>query len=866
MSKHTNILKLHAWLAILLLPLCCFGQTSQAPLTGRLEVRILDDQHLVLVAIYDQYLRNLVEQKYGDSLRGIVANSKIKDWSKEFQHTFALARVIAEQRPRISDLLQQYSAYQLSGQEINSGGYFLNSTRQSRLGLTPIGHPYLTHNADVAHFVFLTLSESLTAGQHQLSIPTGEKVTFTYQGKEQLSYLYKFNQLGFSPDAKQKYAYLGSWQGDAGALDLSRFFGQEFRLLDAATGAVAFQGKIRERNRENTWESDNALFTGENVAELDFSPFQRLGRYYFAIDGIGRSREFLLSPDTLGEAFYLHCRGLYHKRCGIAKETPYTNWPCGACHLQTYRGDFPPNNSHYTKSAQRDYGFFDAAGQSISVNHFGLIRLNAPQPPELLPGLSGGWHDAADYDRRPYHFRAVNDLLAAFLLTPENFTDGQLNIPESGNGIADIIDEALWGMDVWLKAQQPNGGVGTWIESTSHPSPLGHTPSQDPGLFYLSLATRESSLEYAAHASMLALVLQKIGQTNTSRRYQQSALRAFQFALDSKHRVERQYLWRHDKQQTSITYRDNPDLSRQYLLKAGFNLFLLTGQHDYLQDVEDNPQRYFKVMDDLGWKYSPWLFVELSLFSQQNLRLYKIASQYDKIIRKNADALVQMIQDNHSYRMPWHTGQHPFVSHTSWGNGHPLRQAQFLILAWKDTGKTEYRDAAYLANDWHNGGNPLGLSMTSGLGYCYPTYFLDLPSYTDASAEFVPGITPFRHTFGIAYNNLKFVHGLFQAQRRDHNFAGYAIPVLPHRWSQQRQLSESQTKAIIQQHWPVWRRNVNLEGLSVAASEFSIYETIAPAAAVTGCLMRPGWRPGPELLNRQPASKIEELPGFAPLP
>ena len=364
----------------------------------------------------------------------------------------------------------------------------------------------------------------------------------------------------------------------------------------------------------------------------------------------------------------------------------------------------------------------------------------------------------------------------------------------------------------------------------------------------------------------MALELLKLVRHNDAVPFLQSALRAFQFALDEQQSIERQYRWKQGSDESIVTYRDNPELPRQYLLKAGFNLFLLTGSHDYLQDVEDDPRRYLPVLNDIGWKYSPWLFVELALFGQQNLRLLKLTSQYDKIILKQATELVEMTEENHSYRQPWHSAGHRFVSHTSWGTCHPLRQAQVLFLAWKNTGNRAFLDAAFLANDWHNGGNPLGLSMTSGLGYCYPVHFLDLPSYTDGIAEFVPGITPYRHTFGIAYNDYKLVHGLFKSPRLDHNFSGQAITLLPLRWSLGKVLDEKQTRTILLQHWPIWRRNVNLEGLSVPASEFSVHETIAPAAALTGCLMSPGWRPGPELLGRRPADRVEDLPGFAPLP
>lgn len=62
--------------------------------------------------------------------------------------------------------------------------------------------------------------------------------------------------------------------------------------------------------------------------------------------------------------------------------------------------------------------------------------------------VCGSWRDAGDFDRRTYHFQVVDSLLSIYLLFPENFKDAQLDLPESGNGIPGIIDEAAWGVEV----------------------------------------------------------------------------------------------------------------------------------------------------------------------------------------------------------------------------------------------------------------------------------------------------------------------------------------------------------------------------------------------------------------------------------
>lgn len=43
-------------------------------------------------------------------------------------------------------------------------------------------------------------------------------------------------------------------------------------------------------------------------------------------------------------------------------------------------------------------------------------------------------------------------------MMPEKFTDNQFNIPESGNGIPDILDEARWELEWMLKMQDAATG------------------------------------------------------------------------------------------------------------------------------------------------------------------------------------------------------------------------------------------------------------------------------------------------------------------------------------------------------------------------------------------------------------------------
>ena len=65
---------------------------------------------------------------------------------------------------------------------------------------------------------------------------------------------------------------------------------------------------------------------------------------------------------------------------------------------------------------------------------------------------------------------------------------------------------------------------------------------------------------------------------------------------------------------------------------------------------------------------------------------------------------------------------------------------------------------------------------------------------------------------------------------------------------------------------PIFRRYVNLEFLSVPSSEYSVWETIAPAAVTSGYLIEKAALPSAELKNRKPAADFRTLPGYRALP
>ena len=640
---------------------------------------------------------------------------------------------------------------------------------------------------------------------------------------EKPSPLFKVNQVGYAPD-QPKFAYLGAWLGPR--LGAWRMENGKWRmengerergweLVDAKTGRAvlrrAGEGALVHRV-DDAATKEGTPFTGEYTYEMDFSSVTNEGAYFVRVDGVGRSDEFRIWRGAAEDAFRVHMGGLYQKRCGIAKTEPFTHWTAGACHMNVVRGRFAPEEGTLPKG----------------VRWFEIIRHNTDWEGGERLRVAGGWHDAADYDRRPAHLNIVNDLCAVYLMKPSNFRDGQLAIPENANGIPDILDEAEWGLTHLLAVQQKDGGVGTWIESTMHPE-VGNVAERDSMRYAVSRATRGSSLAYAAHAALLARC-----HASFRAKYLDSAKRAWDFAMRASPArdtfcIVRKVGW-FKTERRAIEWEEPKALPANMLVKAAVNLAALTGDRSYLDELERR-----KGDAQADFRKNEWRWFALSFAGERALGLPQeaawLAKEWERKLVVRANDMVKAVDGAYAYRCPWFFPGKGWCHAMSWGQCHPLRRAQTLVAAHAATGDGKYLAAAYAALDFHNGCNPQGTTLTSGLGRVYPVAFLDLPSYVDGICEFVPGITPYRWNYGMPAKAVEMVYG------GDRAFA---------------------TKC------PIWRRWGNVENQTVGASEYTVWETIAPAASVCGYLMTPTGTPPP--VRPAPAKDLRKLPGYWTIP
>jgi endoglucanase len=121
----------------------------------------------------------------------------------------------------------------------------------------------------------------------------------------------------------------------------------------------------------------------------------------------------------------------------------------------------------------------------------------------------GGWYDAGDYNKYIVNSGITTyTLLLFYQMYPEyckNFTD---NIPESNNGISDVLNELLYNLRWMLTMQDPNdGGVYSKLTNKGFGGFIMPDKATDPR--YVVMKTTAASLDFAATMAMASRVFGK---------------------------------------------------------------------------------------------------------------------------------------------------------------------------------------------------------------------------------------------------------------------------------------------------------------------------------------------------------------------
>jgi len=358
------------------------------------------------------------------------------------------------------------------------------------------------------------------------------------------------DQFGYLP-THQKIAVIRDPQTGFDASD-SFTPGTSYELVNATTNAVVFSGA------PTAWNGGAAdPSSGDKAWHFDFSSVTADGTYFVRDAQRGEvSPQFKIGPGVYLPVLKAAVRYFYYQRAGQTKT-----------------------------AANAGAGWADAAAFVGPGQDKNARLYSAKNDASTERDVSGGWYDAGDCNKYTSWAAGYTlALLQAYAQRPGVWTD-DYNIPESGNGIPDIVDEAKWGLD-WLRRMQlTNGSVLSVVgEGGASPPSAATSPS------YYGPANTSATLATAAAFAFGAKVLGGFASLAS-------------YAADLRSRAELAWSWA--EANPNVVFRNNDaangsdglavgqqetdDFGRLMLkLQAAVYLYDLTGTAAYRSFVDSN--------------------------------------------------------------------------------------------------------------------------------------------------------------------------------------------------------------------------------------------------------------------------------------
>jgi endoglucanase len=482
----------------------------------------------------------------------------------------------------------------------------------------------------------------------------------------------RINQLGYAPADSKSAIALGR-----------QSLPPRFAVIDAVTRQSVFEGSVKPV--AGRWGQF------DYHAELDFSAWHKPGKFYLRIGEVD-SRPFEIGAGAYAELPDELLEFMRQQRCG------YNPWLDSVCH---------------SFDGRTAYG---------------------PLPAGTYLDAAGGWHDAGDLLK--YLLTSSNataQLLLAYQVEQQDhavrapiFKDRFNALGQSGpNGIADVLDEARWGLDWMLKLHPAAGqlyhqvaddrdhkgwrlpqneivdygwGAGSYrvvYFADGKPQGLRDYKSESTGL--ANIAGR--------YAAAMALGYQIWKSDARLREYAEQLLRAGKevYALGkAKEGVQQGNSYGAPYRYEETTWADDMEWGAAELFRA-------TGERKYLVDGI----RYARLAADESWMgkeqtehYQYYPFMNLGHFRLHDLADAKTRKLLTDYYRAGLERCGRAGDRN-----PYRIGV-PFI----WcSNNLVVALATQALVYERMTGDKRYHDFAAQQSDWLLGRNPWGVSMFTGV-------------------------------------------------------------------------------------------------------------------------------------------------------
>ena len=497
----------------------------------------------------------------------------------------------------------------------------------------------------------------------------------------------KLNQLGFYPFGPKVAVLTASTSSS------------QFYILPVNGTDTLFKGTLSVERQ--------SAFSKTKTRIADFSSFDKPGSYVLYIPKAGKSYPFKIEDNANRPVAIASLKGFYYQRVSMPLETKYAGkWARPAGHPDTKVLIHPS-----AASPERP------AGTEIST--------------------PGGWYDAGDYNKYVVNSGiTMGTLFSAYEDFPAYFENLKTNIPESGNGLPDILNEALINLRWMLSMQDPNdGGVYNKCTNATFDGMVMPGVTKEPR--YVVQKGTAATLDFAAVTAQASRILRKYNTQlpGLADSCLKAAINAWGWAKKNPYVEYNQDEMNKTFQPVVTTGGYGDKKFQDEWFWAASELFVSTQEGAYGEEAASNFNGDLSLP---AWGDVQMLGVYSILRFRDFVPDYAKSNidQLKELFIQFADALIWKVQNN-----AFQTVMGQSAKDFNWGsNSNAANQGIALINAYMITKDKKYLDNALSNLDYLLGRNATGYCFVTGIGSKSTMNPHHRPSVADGIEEPVPGL------------------------------------------------------------------------------------------------------------------------------
>lgn len=490
----------------------------------------------------------------------------------------------------------------------------------------------------------------------------------------------RLNQVGFRPLQEKTSTIIGGKSGE------SRWNVD----IVSAQGDVVWQGKASETMLNPV--------SGKPCCVVDFSDLTTEGEYTLCVnDGSSTAKcQFVITNHPYSELTRKALRAFYYQRASMDIVEPYAE------------------------------GYERKAGHPDDHVLVHASAATAERPEGTVISSPGGWYDAGDYNKYIVNSGFTMGVwLMAYELNPDYFKALNLNIPESGQPVPDMLAEAMYNIRWMLTMQDTDGGV---YHKLTEPNFEGFIrPDECQKTRYVVLKTTAAALDFAATMALAARVYAPFEAAYPG------------FVAQATDAAKRAYAW---AEANPEVYYDQPKMNEQFKPEittgayddfdvhdefywAAIELAILTGENAYKVAATEHT----KAIAEANGQYTPSVWGNVAELGYLDWLMHSEDTAKNKA---NMEALLEYLQpflDEATTVSVFHSPYGNREDDFFWGcnsEGCCWRGIECLY-AYRLTGDKKYRVNAERCLNYILGQNATGYCYVTGFGskpVCHPHHRL----------------------------------------------------------------------------------------------------------------------------------------------